>query len=136
MSSIWDKPISHGEILKKIYKHLDLGVLDREHPFHTPVFASVCDGAPHARVVALSPFTRTPHRRRFPRLGATKTWLWLFITRRKNCKSASKARLKFSRAAICTKSSGRRRGFSRAAHTPRLRRANRVRDRRMVCPKN
>jgi pyridoxamine 5'-phosphate oxidase len=58
MSSIWDKPISHGEILKKIYKHLDLGVLEREHPFHTPVFATVCDGAANARVVVLRRFWR------------------------------------------------------------------------------
>lgn len=58
MTSIWDKPISHGEILKKIYKHLDLGVLEREHPFHTPVFATVCDGAPNARIVVLRRFWR------------------------------------------------------------------------------
>ena len=25
--NIWDKPISHGEILKKIWKHLDLDYL-------------------------------------------------------------------------------------------------------------
>jgi len=56
--SIWDKPVSHGEILKKIYKHLDLGVLEREHPFHTPVFATVCDGAPQARTVVLRRFWR------------------------------------------------------------------------------
>lgn len=62
MTSIWDKPISHGEILKKIWKHLDLGVLEREHPFHTPVFATVEAGgggcAPHLRVVVLRRFWR------------------------------------------------------------------------------
>lgn len=58
MTSIWDKPVSHGEILKKIYKHLDLGVLEREHPFHTPVFATVCDGAPQARTIVLRRFWR------------------------------------------------------------------------------
>jgi 3-hydroxyisobutyrate dehydrogenase len=56
--SIWDKPQSHGEILKKIWKHLDLGVLEREHPFHTPVFATVCDNAPELRVVVLRRFRR------------------------------------------------------------------------------
>ncbi len=56
--SIWDKPVSHGEILKKIWKHLDLGVLEREHPFHTPVFATVCDNAPKARTVVLRRFWR------------------------------------------------------------------------------
>jgi pyridoxamine 5'-phosphate oxidase len=56
--NIWDKPISHGEILKKIWKHLDLGVLDREHPFHTPVFGTVCDDAPRLRTVVLRRFWR------------------------------------------------------------------------------
>lgn len=57
--SIWDQKISHGEILKKIWKHLDLGVLERDHPFHTPVFASVSsDGTPSVRVVVLRRFWR------------------------------------------------------------------------------
>ncbi|HSK73447.1 MAG TPA: pyridoxamine 5'-phosphate oxidase family protein [Pyrinomonadaceae bacterium] len=60
--SIWDKPISHGEILKKIWKHLDLGVLEREHPFHTPTFATLDDGAPSLRVVVLRRFWRRPPR--------------------------------------------------------------------------
>ncbi|MDQ6788553.1 MAG: pyridoxamine 5'-phosphate oxidase family protein, partial [Acidobacteriota bacterium] len=58
VESIWDKPISHGEILKKIWKHLDLGVLEREHPFHTPVFATVCDDVPNIRIVVLRRFWR------------------------------------------------------------------------------
>ncbi len=59
VGSIWDKPQSHGEILKKIWKHLDLGVLEREHPFHTPVFGTVANGcAPHLRVVVLRRFWR------------------------------------------------------------------------------
>lgn len=58
MTSIWDKPISHGEILKKIYKHLDLGVLERDHPFHTPVFGTVCDGVPRLRTIILRRFWR------------------------------------------------------------------------------
>ena len=61
MKSIWDKPVSHGEILKKIWKHLDLGVLEREHPFHTPVFATVASNcAPNSRVVVLRRFWRKP----------------------------------------------------------------------------
>ena len=58
--NIWEKPISHGEILKKIWKHLDLGVLDREHPFHTPVFATENGKAPSLRVVVLRRFWRKP----------------------------------------------------------------------------
>ncbi|MDQ3748205.1 MAG: pyridoxamine 5'-phosphate oxidase family protein, partial [Acidobacteriota bacterium] len=58
VESIWDKPQSHGEILKKIWKHLDLGTLEREHPFHTPVFATVCDDAPELRCVVLRRFWR------------------------------------------------------------------------------
>lgn len=60
MNSIWDKPISHGEILKKIWKHIDLGTLDREHPFHTPVFATENGSAPSLRVVVLRRFWRRP----------------------------------------------------------------------------
>ena len=58
MSNLWDDKISHGEILKKIWKHLDLGVLEREHPFHTPVFGTIADGAPVLRVVVLRRFWR------------------------------------------------------------------------------
>jgi len=58
--SIWDKPISHGEILKKIWKHLDLGTLDREHPFHLPVFGTISENEPNLRVVVLRRFWRRP----------------------------------------------------------------------------
>ena len=59
MASIWDKPQSHGEILKKIWKHLDLGVLERDHPFHTPVFGTVASGCtPNLRIVVLRRFWR------------------------------------------------------------------------------
>jgi hypothetical protein len=57
---LWDKPVSHGEILKKIWKHLDLGTLERSHPFHTPVFGTVCDDAPELRMVVLRRFWRRP----------------------------------------------------------------------------
>ncbi len=60
MNDIWDKPVSHGEILKKIWKNLDLGTLDREHPFHLPVFGSICDREPRLRVVVLRRFWRKP----------------------------------------------------------------------------
>lgn len=64
--SIWEKPISHGEILKKIWKHLDLGVLERDHPFHTPVFATLgADGAPSVRTTVLRRFWRKPPRLAF-----------------------------------------------------------------------
>lgn len=59
LKSIWEKPISHGDILKKIWKHFDLGTLEREHPFHTPVFGTLCrDGEPQLRVVVLRRFWR------------------------------------------------------------------------------
>lgn len=56
--NIWEKPISHGEILKKIWKNLDLGTLDRNHPFHLPVFGTICDQAPRLRIVVLRRFWR------------------------------------------------------------------------------
>lgn len=60
MTGIWEKPISHGEILKKIWKHLDLGVLQRKHPFHLPVFGTICDREPSLRIVVLRRFWRRP----------------------------------------------------------------------------
>jgi pyridoxine/pyridoxamine 5'-phosphate oxidase len=65
MTSIWKKPVSHGEILKKVWKHLDLGVIQGKHPFHTPVFGSLNDGAPEMRVVVLRRFWRSPARLAF-----------------------------------------------------------------------
>lgn len=57
---IWDKPASHGEILKKIWKQLDLGMLDRNHPFHTPVFGTSFQCQANLRVVVLRRFWRRP----------------------------------------------------------------------------
>jgi hypothetical protein len=56
--------VSHGEILKKIWKHLELGVADRNHPFHTPVVGTVAeDGTASLRVVVLRRFWRkNPYR--------------------------------------------------------------------------
>ena len=65
MTGIWEKPVSHGEILKKIWKHLDLATLERSHPFHTPVFGTICDGEPNTRVVVLRRFWRKPPRLAF-----------------------------------------------------------------------
>jgi pyridoxine/pyridoxamine 5'-phosphate oxidase len=56
--NLWSEKTSHGEILKKIWKHLDLGVLEREHPFHTPVFGTICDYQPVLRAVVLRRFWR------------------------------------------------------------------------------
>ncbi len=72
--SIWDKPASHGEILKKIWKHLDLATLERTHPFHTPVFGTVGNGcAPGLRAVVLRRFWRKPPRLAFhSHIGAPK----------------------------------------------------------------
>ncbi len=58
--SIWIKRISHGEILKLVWKNLDLGTLDRHHPFHLPVFATVENGEPRVRTVVLRRFWRKP----------------------------------------------------------------------------
>ncbi len=60
MSSIWNKSISHGEILKRIWKNLDLGVIDSEHPFHTPVFGTDNGNLPSLRIVVLRRFWRKP----------------------------------------------------------------------------
>ncbi len=60
MSAIWKKPISHGEILKKVWNQIDLGVIDAKHPFHTPVFATENCTAPSLRVVVLRRFWRKP----------------------------------------------------------------------------
>lgn len=57
---IWDSSISHGEILKKIWKNLDLGVIDRNHPFHLPVFGTINDSEPSLRIVVLRRFWRKP----------------------------------------------------------------------------
>jgi hypothetical protein len=85
--SIWDKPVSHGEILKKIWKNLDLGTLDREHPFHTPVFGTICNNAPDLRMVVLRRFWRKPPRLAFhshagapkiEQLRANPNVYWLF----------------------------------------------------------
>ncbi|HEY8560298.1 MAG TPA: pyridoxamine 5'-phosphate oxidase family protein [Pyrinomonadaceae bacterium] len=84
---IWDKPISHGEILKRIWKHLDLGTLEREHPFHTPVFGTVAGDAPDMRMVVLRRFWRRPPRLAFhshagapkiEQLQANPNVYWLF----------------------------------------------------------
>lgn len=74
MSSIWKNPVSHGEILKKIWKHLDVGVIDSDHPFHTPVFGTNVDkGSPSTRVVVLRRFWRKPARLAFhAHLGSPK----------------------------------------------------------------
>jgi|DewCreStandDraft_2_1066082.scaffolds.fasta_scaffold00390_40 hypothetical protein len=66
--------ISHGEILKKIWKHLELAVSDRNHPFHTPVFATISeDGSPSSRIVVLRRFWRKPRGLAFhSHIGAPK----------------------------------------------------------------
>ena len=85
--NIWAKPVSHGEILKNIWKNLDLGTLDRNHPFHTPVFGSVCDRAPELRLVVLRRFWRRPAQLAFhthsgspkvSQLRANPNVYWLF----------------------------------------------------------
>ena len=73
MTSIWEKPISHGEILKNIWKQLDLGVLQRKHPFHLPVFGTENGSSPDLRIVVLRRFWRRPPRLAFhTHLGSPK----------------------------------------------------------------
>ncbi len=60
MTEIWKKSVSHGEILKTIWKNLDLGTLDRRHPFHLPAFATIAENAPSMRTVVLRRFWRKP----------------------------------------------------------------------------
>ena len=85
--SIWEKPVSHGEILKNIWKNLDLGTLQRRHPFHQPVFATICDREPSLRTVVLRRFWRRPPMLAFhshkgsPKINQIKTnpnVYWLF----------------------------------------------------------
>ncbi len=59
-AKMWEKPISHGEILKTIWKNLDLGTLQRRHPFHLPVFGTIDDNQPNMRIVVLRRFWRKP----------------------------------------------------------------------------
>lgn len=86
--TIWDKPISHGEILKRIWKNLDLGTLQRRHPFHLPVFGSICDHEPSLRIVVLRRFWRRPPMLAFhahigspkiEQLKANPSVYWLFF---------------------------------------------------------
>jgi hypothetical protein len=85
--NIWEKPVSHGEILKTIWKNLDLGTLDRQHPFHTPVFGTIAENEPNLRIVVLRRFWRRPARLAFhahkgspkiAELNANPNVYWLF----------------------------------------------------------
>ncbi len=58
--SIWDHPISHGELLKRIWQSLELGVNQRKHAFHTAVFATTRGKFPAARTVILRRFWKKP----------------------------------------------------------------------------
>ena len=60
VKSMLDKPVSHGEILKNIWKSLDLGVLQRRHPFHQPIFGTISGDSPSLRMVVLRRFWRKP----------------------------------------------------------------------------
>lgn len=86
--NIWEKPVSHGEILKTIWKNLDLGTLDRNHPFHAPVFGTVTSSEPNLRIVVLRRFWRRPAQLAFhahagsPKIAELKTnpnVSWLFF---------------------------------------------------------
>ncbi|MEP6902483.1 MAG: pyridoxamine 5'-phosphate oxidase family protein [Actinomycetota bacterium] len=86
-AKMWEKPVSHGEILKTIWKNLDLGTLDRNHPFHTPVFGTVVDNEPSLRLVVLRRFWRKSPRLAFhthsgspkiAELNANPKVYWLF----------------------------------------------------------
>ncbi|CAN5452870.1 flavin-binding protein [soil metagenome] len=85
--NIWEKTVSHGEILKKIWKQLDLGTLDRKHPFHQPIFGTICDREPRLRMVVLRRFwRRTPtlafHSHigspKIPQITSNPNVYWLF----------------------------------------------------------
>jgi pyridoxamine 5'-phosphate oxidase len=85
--NIREKPVSHGEILKTVWKNLDLGTLDRNHPFHTPVFGTITENEPSLRIVVLRRFWRKPARLAFhthsgspkiAELAANSNIYWLF----------------------------------------------------------
>jgi hypothetical protein len=58
--SIWDNPVAHADLLKRIWTHLDLGVIQRKHPFHSAVFGTVDGGFASTRTVILRRFWRKP----------------------------------------------------------------------------
>lgn len=58
--NILGKAVSHGEILKNIWKNLDLATFQRRHPFHQPIFGTIADNAPSLRMVVLRRFWRKP----------------------------------------------------------------------------
>ena len=141
---MWEKPVSHGEILKSIWKNLDLGTLDRKHPFHLPTFSTIADNAPSLRVVVLRRFWRKPPQLAFhSHIGSPKSnksaqirmFIGCFIIRKKSSKSASKARQRFTRAAICTRNNGSRPSFFRAVVTLAKPRQRKAKDRLPVCLK-
>ena len=103
MQSIWEKPASHGEILKNIWKHLDMGTLDRKHPFHAPVFGTVGENCvPNMRVVILRRFWRKPPCLAFhTHIGAPKiaeikannrvSWVFYHVEKKLQVRIAGKA---------------------------------------------
>lgn len=56
--SLWDEPVSRGEILERIFLNLEAGTKSRKHPFHLGVFATVHHLEPQARYVVLRRFWR------------------------------------------------------------------------------
>lgn len=66
--------ISHGEILKKIWKHLQLGATKRNHPFHLPVLGTISENdTPSTRIVVLRRFLKDERKLIFhSHIGAPK----------------------------------------------------------------
>ncbi len=60
MSSIWDKPVSHGDILNRIWRHLGAAVKNRKHPFHLAVFGTAVKDEANLRTVTLRRFWKKP----------------------------------------------------------------------------
>jgi len=144
VESIWEKPISHGEILKKIWKHLDLGVLDREHPFHTPAFATVCDGAPNVRLIVLRRFWRkNPRALVFhthvgsPKVSEVKSnpnIAFVFYHPQEKLQICIKGTAEIYTSGELHTEQWQATAFSRGALTPDARRARRARSRQAACP--
>jgi pyridoxine/pyridoxamine 5'-phosphate oxidase len=142
-NNIWEKPVSHGEILKNIWKHLDLGVLQRRHPFHQPVFGTICDNAPDLRMVVLRRFWRRPPRLAFhahngsPKINQIKAnpnVYWLFYHPEEKLQVRIKGLATFTKTTNSPKNNGFQPNFSRAAATSAKPRRAKAKNRPPACP--
>lgn len=63
--SIWDRPVTTDEVLKRAFDALEVGARNRKHPFHQPVFSTMGEIGPESRMVVLRRFWNNPPRLAF-----------------------------------------------------------------------